>query len=407
MTVVRVATAFRTLSAAAFVVIASGVLVRAIGAAFDPFQPYPGHTADYGVARSRAIRAALPDIASRREKTIIVLGSSGVARAFVPSVFDSAFDGGDGRHVSFNLAQLLLQPETALAMAKVIRETYEERDKRLFVTIFGISVPELTRGALRAARRKMPDQAFAFANADVLKERASADPLGALSDALELLVFGNVHPARVGLWLEDWMANRRPPCESGMKQPPDGPAAQAVFNVFCQELRAQFPRGVPPWNPNTRGGMDFGLPATRTTLERLVDLQTTSAPPAAPPPPAAAPAWSAAQRAPDDTDADGVRMLIAAVQELKAVSDKIFVLRDVMNPALLTPVPPAQLARWREVAERIAREGGAPLLDFNDGTFVPSDFGDRTHLHPLAAERFSLRLAGRVQSMAQDHRASR
>jgi hypothetical protein len=47
------------------------------------------------------------------------------------------------------------------------------------------------------------------------------------------------------------------------------------------------------------------------------------------------------------------------------------------------------------------------LLDFNDGTFVPSDFGDKTHLHPLAAERFSALLAARVQSMVQEDRASR
>ena len=60
----RLATALRTVTAAALVVLASGALVRAIGAAFDPFQAYPGHTSDYGVARARAMRAALPDIAA-------------------------------------------------------------------------------------------------------------------------------------------------------------------------------------------------------------------------------------------------------------------------------------------------------------------------------------------------------
>ncbi len=48
----RLATALRTVSAAALVVLGGGAVVRATGAAFDPFQAYPGHTSDYGVART-------------------------------------------------------------------------------------------------------------------------------------------------------------------------------------------------------------------------------------------------------------------------------------------------------------------------------------------------------------------
>jgi hypothetical protein len=399
----RLATAVRIVLAAALVVLAGAVPVRMMGAAFDPFQPYPGHTADYGVARPRAIRAALPAIAERPEKVALVFGSSGLARAFVPSVFDDVLARGGKQYVSFNLAQLLLQPETALAMAKVVRETFEARNKRIGLTIFGISVPELTRGSLRAARRGMPDQAFAFASADVLADRASTDPLGALRDGLELVLFGNVRPERVGLWLEDWIAARPSGCNAGLKQPPDGEEARAALSSFCSELAKQLPRGVPPWNPTTRGGLDFGLPATRPALERLVALQPSSV--SSPPLPAAPPAPS--REAPDDIDDSAVRMLIAAVQELKAVSDETFVLRDIFNPAALAPLPPAQVARRRAVAERIARQGGAPLLDLNDGSVVASDFGDQTHLNPLAAERFSSLLAERLRPRGQENHASR
>ncbi len=399
----RLSTALRTVAAAVLVVLAGAVPVRAITAAFDPFQPYPGHTANYGVTRSRAIRAAIPDMAERTERGVVVLGSSAVARAFVPSVFDAAIDGGGKRYASFNLAQMLLQPETALAMAKVVRSAYEARGKRLGMTIFGISVPELNRDALRAARRRMPDQSFAFSSADVIAEQARTDPMGALRDGLELLLFGNVRPERVGLGIEDRIAARPLGCDSGLKQPPDGAEAEAALVDYCNELLRQFPRGVPPWNPKTRGGLDFGLPATRPMLARLVELEPSSVyAPALP----AAPAHPA-RAAPDDTDEDAVRTLIAALRELRAVSDHAFVLRDIMNPALVAPVPPERLARWRAVAERIAREGDAVLLDFNDGTFAPSDFGDRTHLHPLAAERFSSLLAARVRPMVEEHRASR
>jgi hypothetical protein len=395
----RLATALRTVSAAALVVLGGGASVRAIGAAFDPFQAYPGHTSDYGVARTRALRAALPDIVNRPEKTVIVLGSSGLARAFVPAAFDAALDEGE-RYVSFNMAQLLLQPGTALAMARVIRSTYEARHKRLGVTILGISVPELARPAARAARAKMPDQAFTFTSAAGLAERAHESPLEAMTEALTFFVFGDVRPERIALWVEDWARARPPPCESGLKQPPDGEGAQAELDSFCSELGRQFPRGVPPWNRATRGGFDFGLPATRPMLERLVALQSASI--SAPLPPARGPIPER-----DDIDEDAAVTLIAAARELAAVSEHMFVLRDIMNPVLLAPLPSARLAQWRAVAERIAREGGAPLIDPNDGTFGPADFGDRTHLNPLAAERFSSLLAARVKPLLEGSRAPR
>jgi hypothetical protein len=400
----RLAIALRTVAAAALVVLAGAVPVRLIGAALDPFQPYPGHTADYGVVRPRAIRAALPAIVDRPEEVAVVLGSSGVARAFVPQTFDDALARGGKRYASFNLAQVLFQPDTALAMAKDIRETYEERNKRIGITIFGVSVPDLARDSLRAAQRTMPDQSFTFASADVLEDRARTDPFGALGDGVELLLFGNTRPERVGLWLEDWTLGRPPGCNSGLKQPPEGAEANAALVSYCAELAKQFPRGVPPWNSKTRGGLDFGLPATRPMLERLVALQASAASsrslPTAPPP-------DPSRKIPDDMDEAAIRTLIAAVRELKAVSAATFVLRDILNPAVVASFPPAQVARWRAVAERIAREADAPLLDFNDGSVVASDFGDRTHLNPLAAERFSSLLAARVRPMVQENHASR
>jgi hypothetical protein len=185
-----------------------------------------------------------------------------------------------------------------------------------------------------------------------------------------------------------------------VKQPPDGKEAQVELDAFCSELRRQFPRGVPPWNPATRGGFDFGLPATRPMLERLIALQSGTI--AAPLPPASAPLPPR-----DDIDEDAVVTLIAAARELAAASEHTFVLRDIMNPVLLSPLPAARLAQWRGVAERIARESGATLIDPNDGAFGAADFGDRTHLHPLAAERFSSLLADRLMPFLEDSRAPR
>jgi hypothetical protein len=398
----RLSTALRTVAAAALVVLAGSLPVRWIESALNPFEPYPGHTAPHGIARSRAIRSLFPEIAGRDEKTVIVLGSSGVARAFVPSVFDAALAGGGKRYVSYNLAQMLLQPETSLAMAKVVRHAYAERHKRLAMAIFGISVPELNHDSVRAAQRNMPDQPFTFANWETLAEQMHTDPLGALSDGLFLLFFGNIRLERVRLWLDDWISARPVGCDSGLKQPPDGDDELAVLTDYCAELHRQFPVGLPPWNPTSRGALDFGLPATRPMLERLVEMQARDLPPQ----PQDAPARAGVVR---DIDEESIRTLIAAVRELKSVSDVTFVLRDISNPALLAPVPAEQRAYWREVAERIAREGDAVLLDLNDGALAAADFLDRarTHVNPLAAERVSAVLAARVGPIVQEHRASR
>jgi hypothetical protein len=401
----RLATACRTVAAAALVVAAAGVGVRIVASAFDPFHAYPGHASDYGVARTRAIRAALPDIADHPQKTVIVIGSSGVARAFVPASFDATFDGGRGLTTSFNLGQVLLQPETALALSKDIRKTYEARSRRIGIAIVGISVPELLRGSVRAAKQKMPDQAFAFTTADDLEERAHIDPRGAFDDGTERLLFGDVRRERVGLWVQDWWAARRPPCDSGFKQPPEGEEAMSALVAYCNDLHSQFPRGVPPWNTSTRGAFDFGLPSTRPMLQRLVELAPKQPMPA---PHADASSHVAhAASIPADIDDEDIRTMIAAVREIGAVSDHLFVLDDIMNPASLAALPPELVAQWRAIAERIAHEGGAPLLDFNDGTLVPADFGDRTHLHALAAQRFSSLLAARIQPLVGEHRASR
>ena len=106
--------------------LSSAVLVRAVAAAFNPFLPYPGHPADYGIARSRAIRAALPGdrAGSRRRRSSSSVAPEWVARSS-RRCSTRCVGNSRGRLVSFNLAQPLLQPETALAMAKSIRETYE------------------------------------------------------------------------------------------------------------------------------------------------------------------------------------------------------------------------------------------------------------------------------------------
>lgn len=388
----RLPVALRALLAAMLVVAAGAIPVRLANAALDPFAPYPGHDTDYGVARARAIRAAIPQIADRSDHAVVVLGSSGIARAFVPSVFDAAFVGSGRDYTSYDLGQLLLQPETTRAMARVLRDTYERRHKRIAIAFFGISVLELGRDSLRAARRTVPDQAFAFESAADLRARVTTDPLAVARDGLELAAFGNVRPERTGLWLQDWMTGHPLECNSGLKQPPEGPEAYAALVDFCVELRRQFPRGVPPWNPATRGGFDFGLPETRPMLERLVEHQpaSISAPASAPPPLGL-------------IDEDAIRLLVAAARDVAAVSQRVFIVRDVLNPAVVDPQTPA----LRTVAERIAREADLPLLDPNDGHIHATDFGDRTHLNPLAAERFTARLAARVRPIVVDSRASR
>ncbi len=385
----RVAIALRTVLAGALVAAGAGALVRGVAASFDPFEPYPGHTANYGFGRPRAIHEALPWVAETEGDVAIVLGSSAAARAFVPAVFDEALAHGGKRIVSYNLGQVLMQPETALAMSRAIRREFERHDKRIGLVVFGISVPELARDSLRAAHKAMPDQSWPFATLRSVP----------IDDAPSLVVFGNVKPERVGRWVEDWWAGKPLGCDSGLKQPPEGREAYEQLVLYCDELARQFPRGVPPWNPTTRGALDFGLPATRPMLERLIALQPASV--YTPPPADPSRPWK------DDIDEHAADAVVQAIREIEPVAERVMVLRDLLNPAIVASLPSAQVARWRSIAERVAHDADAPLLDMNDGSFAPSDFGDRTHLHALAAERFSALLASRVKPAVQASHASR
>jgi lysophospholipase L1-like esterase len=107
---------------------------------------------------------------------------------------------------------------------------------------------------------------------------------------------------------------------------------------------------------------------------------------------------------PLDLDEDAVSMMVSAARQLAAVSERIFVVRDILNPALVLP---EQETAWRAIASRIAHEAGVPLLDLNDGMVAAADFGDRTHLNPLAAERFSAALAARLKPGLIQNHASR
>ena len=283
-------------------------------------------------------------------------------------------------------------------MAKAIRRSYEARHKRLGIDDLRRLGPRAdARVACRPARRGMPDQAFVFASGDVLSSRAHADPLGVIGDGLELLSSATSVPRRSGAGWKTGSRAGPPACESGMQQPPEArrPRHQATF---CAELHTPVSARRPRVEPENARRFRLRPPATRPTLTRLIELQASVAP--TPPLPDAA--HGPALKDPNDIDEDAVRTMVAAVQELKAVTGHTFVLRDIMNPALLEPLPAEELAHWRAVAERIARESDATLLDLNDGTFVASDFGDRTHLHPLAAERFSSLLAARVRPMVQE-----
>ena len=193
------------------------------------------------------------------------------------------------------------------------------------------------------------------------------------------------------------------PCESGMMQPPSDKATEAVLVAFCRELRVQFPRGLPAWNPGTRGAYDFGLPATRPLVAQIIELQAGSP---SPPPNAS---HNAAPKDPNDIDEQAVHTMAAAVQELRAVSRHMFVLRDILNPALLLPVSQRSSptgAMWPNGS--LARTT-SPCSISTTARSCASDFGDRTHLHPLAAERFSSLLAARMRPVVQetDDRASR
>ena len=349
------------------------------------------------------------------QEAVLVLGSSGLGRAFVPVAFDDALDNGRGRFVSYNLAQPLLQPETALAMAKPIRQTLRGRACGIGITIFGISVPELKRGAVGAARRGCPIRRSSSRAPETLYDRARDDLPRRLADGLQLALFGNVRP-RAGRSLARRLAFgdssalrvRHDAATGGPGR--SGRARGLLPGAACPVSRAACPPGT--WARAAR--IDFGLPATRPMLERLATLQTFSPSPPRTRSVAGQLAFPATRgRAqpnandPNDIDEDAVRTMAAAVQELKARQSSHVCPPRHPEPGAPPARVPAELAHWRDVAGRIARAERRPLLDFNDGTFVPLILAIERTCTPWRPSASRSLLAARMRPLVQDDRASR
>src|SRR5262249_31623100 len=91
---------------------------------------------------------------------------------------------------------------------------------------------------------------------------------------------------------------------------------------------------------------------------------------------------------------------VEAVKELQKIADHTFVWLAPRNTELLEPTP-AGLARLAGALARVARETGAPIIDFTTAPGIgPTDFLDATHLDEHGGRRKSSKLlADRVATL--------
>ncbi len=397
--------ALRTAVAGVAVLLGGLLLIRGCNAAAEHYLPDP-----FGIVRIKTARQALPEIAEAPGPKTLFLGSSLVDLGFGPMAFDAELAASGVEMTSYNLGIGNMNPALQLVLARRMREAFESRGARVDLMLVEFNPFQTTRKRVRA------NAPFREAVLAVL-----GTPRTLWRDTLEDAERG----ARLfTIWyLRDGVAAEAVTTGLGLavggiasafeEEPPElaDPEFERVLDerrTLAFELYPRLLRELPDWRPPlgwsfARRGTHFRLdqlsPESRELMLRLFENlhhpKTLQA------------ALERRIRCCDIVDLHFdpglVADFVALLRELQPISDRIEV---VLMPKNSTWVknPPEALDRQRAVLERIERETGVRVADFQ--TALPeldeSFFTDATHLRvdsgqKLFSEHLARHWAARLQ----------
>ncbi len=363
--------------------VVAGVALLSAGILFTRCQTY---VLDWLLLEDTRLREAvglLPEVAATPGPTALVFGSSLVYVGFSPSVFDARLKehGIDLR--SYNLGFGGINPSIQRVLARRVRLAFEEQNRTLALTLVEFTPFQVTEARARAQARSREQNLMMLATpTDMLNQflespergartfvvhylrmgltaEAMTQLFGVLTTRLLSAVLPSGRPAEPELAPEEVQARRE------MQQAGIG-LAMGIFKVYG---------GKPdPWDPEFRGELRLIFPETREHAVRLM-RQTPSA------------IQSDLERrirccdiVDLGFDDSLVEDFIATVRELAAISERVEIILLPKNVDWVKN-PPEALARQSAVLERIQRETGVPIADFQtlpgyDGSL----FRDSTHL---------------------------
>ena len=353
----------------------------------------------FGVTRIKTAYQALPRIAAAPGPKALFLGSSTVEFGFAPQAFDAHLERSGIEITSYNLGIGNMNPSLQVVLARRIRAEFESSGHRVDLMLIELNPFQTTERRVRANEPLHEAVLSIFSTPRSLWRDFVDDPeRGARLFTIKYLREGVAAQAiteGLGMAVEalgDLLAEEKEARteEEARILEERGDLAFELFGNLREEHPDQWPFGT--WSFETRGGnlrLTDLAPQTRALVPRLMaNLQY---------PPSLQNDLENRIRCCDIVDLhfdEGlVHDFIAMVRELAAISDRIEVVLMPKNNDWVKN-PPEARARQRPVLERIERETGVRVVDYQhlqelDGGY----FWDVSHMTPEGGEYFSARLA--------------
>jgi hypothetical protein len=365
-------------------ILVGGLLaVRLTTVAAERYLPDP-----FGIVRLKTALRALPAIAAEPGDLVLFLGSSKVELGFSPDVFDTRMREHGHELVTFNLGIGNMNPSNQVIFARRVRAALEARGTRSRLTLIELN-PFQTTEARREVDERLAQQILSIlATPRSIASEALGDPTRAARTFVIRYLRDGVAAEAITAVFGFGVEALGGAVPLGVREEPERPPhVQAIleereelaFELYGEMRRYPDLWPLGSWQLEWRGGLPTEFPPE--LLEPVDALMKNLAHPTT---------------LQDDLehrirccdilelhfDEGLVGDFIAMVKELKPVSERVAVVLMPKNYEWVKN-PPEALERQQRVLERIERETGVSVVDFQHlPDLDSSQFFDVTHLTP-------------------------
>jgi hypothetical protein len=369
---------------AGLAILVGGLLVvRLITVAAERNLPDP-----FGAVGLRTAVRALPEIAAEQGDLVLFLGSSKVELGFAPTLFDERMREHGHELVTFNLGIGNMNPSNQVIFARRVREALEARGTRSRLTLVELNPFQTTEARRQVDERQAEQILSILATPRSIVSEALGDPTRAARTFVIRYLRDGIPAEAITAMLGFGVEALGGAIPLGVREEPERPPdvravleerEELAFELYAGMRRYPdlWPLGA--WSSQWRGSLPTEF---APELLALVDpLMKNLAHPTT---------------LQDDLehrirccdilelhfDEGLVADFIAMIEELEPVSERVVVVLMPKNHAWVEN-PPEAMERQRRVLERIERETGVRVVDFQ---YLPdldaSQFFDVTHLTP-------------------------
>ncbi len=331
------------------------------------------------LGRVMEARAALPRILAEERDLVMFFGSSMTRAGFSARLFDRQLEQSGIEVKSFNFGVGGLNPYFQDFFSRRIHEAFDERDRRLKLALIEFVPFQLTSARWRGAQPAVDSFLAMLASPREMFAMVPEDPTRGLQ-ILNIHYLRNDVSAEITTWYFGQGLETPPPTSDLPEEDEDRQQRlQEIGDQLNEKFEEEYPDYVPSnFNYDWQGAGTIPDERSPETLELFTEFYEL-------------------QRTPRRLENDKlqrtaccdivelhfeeilVESFIRIVLEFQKFSDHVEVVLLPRNTEWIQ-YPPEAVARMQAVLDRIRRETGVEIRDYQDVGFGPEHFSDTTHL---------------------------